>query len=165
MHKWLDIPTPDVMEMDGPVARNAFEGRIATPRGDVTVHNEGLSYGLGLNVARITGRVGSCTLGAFTPIDDRSSMAFVTVWVPKRTADEAEPTGLAAAMICANHDQLFGNDYDRPIFEQLRTTRGRCFCPKKRANASFANGRSSSTRRRRSWSRMTSSGGSRCALT
>lgn len=137
VHKWLDIPAPDVMEMDGPVARNSFEGRIATPRGPVTVRNEGFSYGLGLNIARITGTVGSCTLGAFTPIDDRSSMAFVTVWVPKASDDEERPTGLAAAMIRANHDQLFGDEYDRPIFEHLRYTERPLLLPEESAQRAF----------------------------
>lgn len=120
VHKWLDVPEPEFLDLETPIARTSFLGRISTPRGPVEVHNEGIVCGLGFNIARITGMIASCTIGAFTPIDDRSSMCFVTVWVPKRSADEEAPTGLAAATIRANHEQLFGNDYDRPIFEHLR---------------------------------------------
>jgi 3-Ketosteroid 9alpha-hydroxylase C-terminal domain len=70
-------------------------------------------------IARITSKFSSCTLGAFTPIDQRSSMGFASVWVPKKDPGEERPSGFAAAMIRANHDQLFGDRHDRPIFEHL----------------------------------------------
>ena len=94
VHKWLDIPEPEFMDFEGPVARNAFEG-TATPRWAGHRAERGHVVRPRVYIARITGIVGSCTIGAFTPIHDRSSMAFVTVWVPKGSPDETEPKGSA----------------------------------------------------------------------
>lgn len=120
VHEWLEVPVPDIYDLSGPIAHNAYRGLIATPKGSVEVYNHGYAYGIGINVARITGPMSSCTVGAFTPIDQTWSMGFASVWVQKRRDDEEQPTGVGAAMIRANLAQLLGDDHDRPIFEHLR---------------------------------------------
>jgi hypothetical protein len=134
VHGWVETPEPSVFELDGHRARTVFQGHIPTARGPLPVENIGLQFGIGINFARITGNAPSTTIGAFTPIDDTTSMAFISVFVPRRDPGEGAPTGLSAAIARANLDQMMGNSHDRLIFEHMTYQPRPMLLPEEAAN-------------------------------
>jgi phenylpropionate dioxygenase-like ring-hydroxylating dioxygenase large terminal subunit len=122
VHRWRGIPEPTEWKVDGPYLRVDYPGTIGTPRGDVVLETVNEAYGVGLNINRVVGELRSTTLGAFTPIDDRTSRGFITMWLP-RTDGADQPGGLHRAMAASNIQELFGPTSDRRIWEHMHYRR------------------------------------------
>jgi len=113
---------PSAVELGGTGVRfrsfltGSFSGR------DIRMELE--LWGLGYFTNRVYGSPRELIqIATVTPIDDRSSVTSLSIWVERATSEEKfenEPDGLAKALIRIQREEVFGANGDAPIWTNMR---------------------------------------------
>lgn len=123
VHRWTDVPEVLECRADGPRFITTFEG-IVDGRdgrdGPRRLRMEQEAWGPGLILNRVGGTFAGVQLGAFTPIDDTTTMGRMSVWMPPRPGDtEADAARRGQRYVQVQAQEVFGPTSDRPIWDHL----------------------------------------------